>query len=288
MSAREVLTMEWAGRSSASASDVGCTFVLIDEVNSEVPIRPAQARPGRRRAVDAHAIGMMRDLVLGAFLGAQFFHEDDGSYTAPMCTEKTRDSFPRRLLAELAVCPTEGGPDGRLPADYVISLARGTTRMIASETRPKKKGAIPLGPLAFQDAHIVREVGRLAPEHGQWLRYAYGDSTEWDDEQGAVVALWARSEPLFGKMQAKTLKRVRSLTHLAVQSGKSRLNSGKEVHQPARLRELLGVTEPNWDQHWAPRWKLYAEQLEQLDRDALAALLARLGDYEFILIDRGL
>ena len=288
MSAREVLTMEWAGRSSAPASDVGCTFVLIDEVNSEVPIRPAQARPGRRRAVDAHAIGMMRDLVLGAFLGAQFFHEDDGSYTAPMCTEKTRDSFPRRLLAELAVCPTEGGPDGRLPADYVISLARGTTRMIASETRPKKKGGIPLGPLAFQDAHIVREVGRLAPEYGQWLRYAYGDSTAWDDEQGAVVALWARSEPLFGKMQAKTLKRVRSLTHLAVQSGKSRLNSGKEVHQPARLRDLLGVTEPNWDQHWAPRWKLYAEQLEQLDRDALAALLARLGDYEFILIDRGI
>lgn len=288
MNAREVLTMDWQGPSRAPASDVGVTFVLVDDIPAGSPIKPAQARPGRRRAVDAHAIGMMRDLVLGAFLGAQFFHEDDGSYVAPYTVDNTRDSFPRRLLAELAACPTEGGPDGRLPAEYVTSLARGTTRMIASETRPKKKGAIPLGPLAFQDAHIVREVGRLAPEYGQWLRYAYGDSKEWGDEQGAVLELWARSEPLFGKMQAKTLKRVRSLTHLAVQSGKSRLNSGKEVHQPARLRELLGVTEPNWDQHWAPRWKLYAEQLERLDRDALAALLARLGDYEFILIDRGI
>lgn len=263
-------------------------FVLVDDAAQEAPIRPAQARPALPRLIDEQAIGTMRDLVLGSFLGAQFFHESDGSYVAPMTTENTRDAFPRALLDELGECITTDGPAGRLPADYVASLARGTTRVIASETRPKKKGAIPLGPLAFQDAHIVREVGNLVPEHGQWLRFAYGDSKAWDDEQGVVVALWGRVEPLLGKMQARTLQRVRSLTHLAVQSGKSRLNSGKEVHKTTRLCELLGVTsQNNWHQHWAPRWKMFGEQLEQLDREALIALSGRLGGYEFVILDRG-
>ena len=159
--------------------------------------------------------------------------------------------------------------------------------MIASETRPKKKGAIPLGPFAFQDAHVVKVVGSMATEYGQWLRYGYGDSKEWADEAGLVVALWARIEPKLGKIQAKTRKLVQALAHLAVQNFRSLANSGRTVHPAFRLRELLGVSESNWDQHWAKRWQLCEDELWLLDGEALADLLKRLDGYEFVLVDRG-
>lgn len=252
-------------------------YVLITEAPAAPAAERRLKRPARRRAeVDEQEIGTMRDLVLGAFLGPQFFHEDDGSYVAPYTTEGTRDMLPHGLT------------EADLKTRDAAAIKRVVTRVHASETRPKKKGQIPLGPLAFQDAHIAREVARLATEQGQWLRYAYGDSKQWEDEAGTVAALWARAEPLLGKLQAKTLARVRSLAHLAVQSGKARKNSGKEVHAPARLAVLLGVSDVNWRQHWAPRWQLLAEQLDKLDRDALAALAERMAGYEFVLIDRGI
>jgi len=259
--------------------------VLVDEpVPSPAPLR---ARRQARREIDAQIIGSMRDLVLVSYLGAQFADERDHAGVAQYTTEKTRDAFPRRLLEELGECITEGGPAGRLPADYVASLARSTTRVVASETRPKKKGAVLLGPFAYQDAHVIKTIGALAPEYGQWLRYAYGDSRVWDDEQGSVVALWARVEPLLGKLQAKTLQRVRALSHLAVQAGKERMNSGREIHGSEKLMQLLQVARGNFDMHWAPRWKLYADQVARLDRDALSALAIALGDFDFVIVDRG-
>jgi hypothetical protein len=128
----------------------------------------------------------------------------------------------------------------------------------------------------------------MATEYGQWLRYGYGDSKEWDDEAGLVVALWQRVEPQLGKIQAKTRKSVQALAHLAVQNFRSLVNSGKTVHPAFRLRELLGVSESNWDQHWAKRWQLCEDELWQLDAEALADLLKRLDGYEFVLVDRGI
>ena len=288
MEARQVLSLghkPHGARQSPATPDF--LFVEVDD-QPQAEKSPQVRNRKPRRKFEAHERGMARQLVVGSFLGPQFYREDDGSYVAPYTTETTRDAFPRRLLEELVVCPTEGGPDGRLPADYVASLARGTTRMIASETRPKKKGAIPLGPFAFQDAHVVKVVGSMATEYGQWLRYGYGDSKEWADEAGLVVALWARIEPKLGKIQAKTRKLVQALAHLSVQNFRSLANSERTVHPAWRLRELLGVSESNWDQHWAKRWQLCEDELWLLDGEALADLLKRLDGYEFVLVDRGL
>jgi len=284
MAAHEVLTLGWTGDAAKPAPGAPA-FVLVDEPAQPAPV----ARPPRpvRCAIDAQVLGTMRDLVIVSYLGAQFPEDRDQAGVAQYTTETTRDAFPRRLVEELGECITEGGPAGRLPADYVASLARGTTRVVASETRPKKKGAVLLGPFAYQDAHVIKIIATLAPEHGHWLRYAYGDSLVWEDEQGAVVALWARVQPILGKIQAKTLQRVRSLAHLAVQAGKARMNSGREIHGSDKIMQLLGVARGNYDVHWAPRWKLYAEQLKQLDREALTALARALSDFEFVIVDRG-
>jgi hypothetical protein len=284
MAGLEVLSLGWSG--TARASFDGVSFKLVDDVAAAPPV--SKAAKLRLPFITEQVIGNMRDLVLCSFLGSQFAESEDRASVAQYTTETTRDAFPRRLAESLGECLTEGGESGRLPADYVAALARSTTRVVASETRPKKKGAILLGHFAYQDAHVIKAIARLAPEHGQWLRYAYGDSKVWDDEQGAVVALWKRAEPLFGKMQAKTLQRVRSLAHLAVQAGKSRMNSGREIHGSEKLMQLLQVKRGNFDVQWAPRWKLYADQLAQLDREALAALARALGDFEYIIEGRGL
>lgn len=284
----QTLTLKGGIHREAPAAPPGSIFVL-DDIAPALPAALAECRRRRRSPeVTSHDQAVMRDLVLGAFLGPQHFSDEERADVGSYTTENTRDSFPRLLLEDLSQVKTEDGPDGRLPREYVASLARGTTRVIASETRPKKKSAIPLGPLAFQDAHIVRAVAQLQPEHQQWLKYAYADSADWADEAGAAVELWKRYEPKLGKVQAKTVKKVRGLVHLAIQDAKRFINSGKALHAPGRVRELLDVSEPNWDQHWSPRWQEMRNTAIGLDRDALAALVKAVGDYQYVLLDRGL
>jgi len=272
MGARETLSLGWSG-DAAALPQGGPAFVLVDETAAPRPA-PRAPRPARR-FIDAQVISSMRDLVLASYLGSQFAQDRDNPGPTPYTVEGTRDCRPAGLTEEDR--KTRGAED----------LKRVTTRLHASETRPKKKGAVLLGPFAYQDAHVIKTIGTLAPEYGQWLRYAYGDSSQWDDEQGAVVALWKRAEPLFGKVQAKTLKNIRALAHLATQAGKARMNSGREIHDSEKLMQLLQVKRGNFDVQWAPRWKLYAEQIERLDRDALEALAKALGDFDFVIDGRG-
>ncbi|WP_298727360.1 bacteriophage antitermination protein Q [uncultured Pseudomonas sp.] len=272
MGARETLHLGWSGEPS-SLPPGGPAFVLVEDLAT---VRPAARAPSpARRAIDAQVISSMRDLVLASFLGSDFAQDRDNPGPTPYTTEGTRDCRPAGLTE--ADLKTRGAED----------LKRVTTRLHASETRAKKKGAVLLGPFAYQDAHVIKAIGTLAPEYGQWLRYAYGDSRQWEDEQGSVVALWKRAEPLFGKVQAKTLKNIRALAHLATQAGKARLNSGREIHDSEKLMQLLQVKRGNFDVQWAPRWKLYAEQIERLDRDALEALAKALGDFDFVIDGRG-
>ena len=260
-------------------------YVLDDSAS---PVARRSVRSPRVPQVIAHDRATMRDLVLGAFLGPQFFREDEPARAAEYTTEKTRDAFPARLAEDLAPVPTEGGPDGRLPKEYVTSLARGTTRVIASETRKKKTSAIPLGPLAFQDAHIVRAVSQLQPGHQAWLRYAYADSKVWDDESGAVVGVWAIYEPRLGKLQAKSLQKAKGLAHLAVQDIKLFLNCARSNYGAGRLCELLGVTDVNYRKHWSARWQGLRDAVLELDGLALEELARRMKGYDFVLMDRGL
>ncbi|MCF4981999.1 hypothetical protein GIW56_22975 [Pseudomonas gessardii] len=280
----QTLTLK-GGVSSARPATPSGLYVLDDSAR---PVAPRPVRARRAPEVMTHDRAIMRDLVLGAFLGPQFFREDEPARAAEYTTDKTRDAFPARLAADLAAVPTEGGPDGRLPKEYVTSLARGTTRVIASETRKKKASAVPLGPLAFQDAHIVRAVGQLQPGHQAWLRYAYADSKAWDDESGAVVGVWGIYEPRLGKLQAKSLQKAKGLAHLAVQDMKLFVNCARSNYSAGRLCELLGVTDVNYRKHWSARWQGLRDAVLELDSQALEELVRLLKGYDFVLLDRGL
>ncbi|WP_122516769.1 bacteriophage antitermination protein Q [Pseudomonas viridiflava] len=258
------------------------SWVLL--VAESAPEAPRAALVRRSRAAPkpmAQDLVWLRDWLLFAYLAPTDYRETDRPPEADgvgvVETDRLRDAFPRYRANELGECPLDGCEDTkRLPFDYVASLARGTTRVSCSETRKKKKSAIPLGPTAFEDARLIRSVATLEPEQARWVRYAYGDSLVWDDEAGCVVALWQRSAPQLGKMQGKSLQRAKGLAHLAVQHHKRLKNAGTCLHAGPDLARLLGVTDVNYRQHWAPRWAVMQSELDKLDVGALEALWLKL------------
>jgi hypothetical protein len=219
----------------------------------------------------------LRDRLMFAYLAPGDYRETERPSDADGCgvieTGRTRDAFPRARAADLAECPLDGADEStKLPFDYVATLARDTTRVTCSETRKKKKSAIPLGPTAFEDAYLVRTVATLAPELSRWIRYTYADSIDWNDEAGNVLAAWESALPQLGKMQGKTLQRAKGLAHLAVQHHKHLKNSGKSRYDGPALALLLGVSDVNYRQHWRARWDALQSALDQIDTRALETL----------------
>lgn len=184
---------------------------------------------------------------------------------------------PRRVIESEVAAPYDtsrfrdrykGSASDRREAE----MRRESTRVTVSQTRSRPKSSMPLPPWAFDDTKVIRAIATLPEDYQHWLRYAYADSREWCDEQGASVALWRRFEPTIGSVQDKTRKTCKGLAHLAVQCHKSRKNSGKVAHPPARIQQLLGVTRASWDKRWCPRWSAMHDIMNQLDREALEAL----------------
>lgn len=140
------------------------------------------------------------------------------------------------------------------------------------ETR-KGKSSMPLPPWAFEDSRVVRVVNGLPEPQRHWVRYAYSDSYTWEDEAGAVTALWGEFEPTMGSVRGDTLQKLKGMAYLCVQDFKNIKNRGKPAHMPSRIRQLTGVPDGNWRRDWLPRWRKMQKILADFDRQALAKIL---------------
>lgn len=276
MTARQTFSLE-IRHAFPPVDDLQC-WVLLPGPCSRPVVKERSKVPAGPTAQD---LVWLREWLLFAYLAPTDYRETDRPAepdgVGVIETARLRDAFPRYRANDLAECPLDGDDEAkRLPFDYVASLARDTTRVTCSETRKKKKSAIPLGPTAFEDAHLVRTVAKLAPELSRWIRYAYADSLVWEDEAGCVVTLWARVAPQLGKMQGKTLQRAKGLAHLAVQHHKHLTNAGQSRYDGPALALLLGVSDVNFRQHWRARWDAMQSVLDKLDTGALEALWKQL------------
>lgn len=276
MTARQSFSLE-IRHAFPPVDDLQC-WVLLPGPCSRPVVKERSKVPAGPTAQD---LVWLREWLLFAYLAPTDYRETDRPAepdgVGVIETARLRDAFPRYRANDLAECPLDGDDEAkRLPFDYVASLARDTTRVTCSETRKKKKSAMPLGPTAFEDAHLVRTVATLAPELSRWIRYAYADSLVWDDEAGCVVTLWARVTPQLGKMQGKTLQRAKGLAHLAVQHHKHLKNAGQSRYDGPALAQLLGVSDVNYRQHWRARWDAMQGVLDKLDTGALEALWKQL------------
>jgi hypothetical protein len=276
MTARQSFSLE-IRHAFPPVDDLSCWVLLPGPFSRPVVTKRSKAPAGPI----AQDLVWLREWLLFAYLAPTDYRETDRPAepdgVGVIETARLRDAFPRYRANDLAECPLDGDDEAkRLPFDYVASLARDTTRVTCSETRKKKKSAMPLGPTAFEDAHLVRTVATLAPELSRWIRYAYADSLVWDDEAGCVVTLWARVAPQLGKMQGKTLQRAKGLAHLAVQHHKHLKNAGQSRYDGPALALLLGVSDVNYRQHWRARWDAMQSVLDKLDTGALEALWKQL------------
>ncbi|WP_169828898.1 bacteriophage antitermination protein Q [Marinobacterium jannaschii] len=163
-------------------------------------------------------------------------------------------------------------------------IRRGFYQVHGVATRAPAKSSCPLSPFAFEDAKVVRAVNALPDDQRHWIKYAYcpEEVSGWEDESGAVVALWKEYEPQAGNVRSSTRKTLQGLAHLCIQDMKAQVNRGKGAHSPARIRELLGVPEANWRRDWSPRWRAMQEIVRRLDRDGLEQVATQLGPGEHV------
>lgn len=150
---------------------------------------------------------------------------------------------------------------------------RGDLFQVKGRESRRGKSSMPLPPWAFEDSRVVRVVNALPDGQRNWIMYAYSDCYNWDNESGAVVALWKEFEPELEGVRDDTLQKLKGMAYLCVQDFKNIKNRGKPAHLPSRIRQLTGVPEGNWRRDWLPRWRRMQQILTEFDRAALAKVM---------------
>lgn len=155
---------------------------------------------------------------------------------------------------------------------------RGDWYRVRGRQSTKRRSCPPVEPVL---AHIgvVRAVNELSAPFRGWLMYAYAVVDDylaaWEDEAATVRFLWREIETSLGNVRESTRETMKAMTHLCVQDAKARKEDGEGCHSPAKLRELLKVSESNWRRDWSPRWRLMHSLMDALDVEALSQALEK-------------
>lgn len=133
-----------------------------------------------------------------------------------------------------------------------------------------KSSSVPLPYNAFFHTKITRSLNML-PEHQKSLAlFAYQDQCEWCHIE--TVSRWLWVEFLNAQSVAfreKKEKQLKGMVFLAMQNWKENLLTGRDEHEPAKVRELLGVGESNWRRDWLPFWRQFHDLLSSTDTEVL-------------------
>lgn len=144
------------------------------------------------------------------------------------------------------------------------------------ETRSRRGPMPPINDDEFAAAPWRRAVNML-PEHEQaWLRYCYGFDLTFRYQALICQSIWtAHQQHLPTGLLKKTQKRLISLVWLAAQDvAASNNNDTYKEYAGAALGRLLGTTQQGWSKTYAPHWALLKSAFREMDRSALATVLA--------------
>lgn len=159
---------------------------------------------------------------------------------------------------------------GMAPSE-VEKACRACQYQIGGTEKRRLSTSMPKGVFHHENKKVVDLVRTLPPGQQCWVRYAYTDSNDWDDESGALQALWDEYEP--GNVTTETLKKLQGIAYLCLQNHKHLKTNKKVLYKPKHIRKRLGVPEGNWYRDWAPRWQAMVNILELFDAKALIAVL---------------
>jgi len=139
-----------------------------------------------------------------------------------------------------------------------------------SAGRGYKTNSCPLPYDAFQSSRISKAVTMLPTHLNSLALYAYADRCDWSHVEVVSRHIWrlfltSQSK----KFREKKLKTLKGMVLLAMQDWKNRVQTDKELHKPARIRELLSINENQWRRDWLPYWRQMQELLSETDNQVL-------------------
>lgn len=140
--------------------------------------------------------------------------------------------------------------------DEVTGQLMDTEYVRGSASRGYKTNSCPLAYDAFHSTKISRAVNALPDHLNSLALYAYTHRCEWRHVEVVSRHVWHLflvSHPK--KFRVKKLKTLKGMVLLAMQDWKNKIQTGKELNTPARVRELLKINENHWRRDWLPFWR---------------------------------
>lgn len=136
--------------------------------------------------------------------------------------------------------------------------------------RTFKRSSCPLPPNAFFLTRITRAVN-MQPEHLKSLAlYAYAERCDWHHVETVAKHLWDDFKDQLDKpLREKKEKTLRNMVFLAMQNWKHQRQTDTDLHQPQRIRELLGISEHTWRRDWLPYWRQFHQLLSNTDEQVV-------------------
>lgn len=139
-----------------------------------------------------------------------------------------------------------------------------------SSSRTFKTSSCPLPHNAFWLTKISRAVTMLPDHLSSLALFAYSERCEWHHVEIVSRELWAAFlESQEKALREKKKQKLKDMVYLAMQNWKSLLLHECEAHTPARVRELIGVSEQNWRRDWLPYWRQMHDLLSKTDEKVL-------------------
>lgn len=140
----------------------------------------------------------------------------------------------------------------------------------ARSGRAYQTSSCPLPPNAFFLTQITRAVTMLPDTLNSLALFAYAERCDWHHVENVSRHLWS----VFLDKQNKSFregkkKKLKGMVYLAMQNWKSLLLTEREVHEPAKVRDLLGINEQNWRRDWLPYWRQMHDLLSEADEKVL-------------------
>ncbi|EOW7174548.1 bacteriophage antitermination protein Q [Vibrio parahaemolyticus] len=139
-----------------------------------------------------------------------------------------------------------------------------------SSSRTYKTSSCPLPHNAFWLSKITRAVTMLPDNLNSLALFAYAERCDWHHVETVSCELWATFLDAQEKaLREKKKQKLKGMVYLAMQNWKSLLLTDREAHEPARVRELIGVSEQNWRRDWLPYWRQMHDLLSKTDEKVL-------------------
>jgi len=127
-----------------------------------------------------------------------------------------------------------------------------------------KRSSCPLPPDAFHYSQISRALNMLSEQLYSLALVLYSDDPLWSHIETVSHLVWSTFESLQGKkLRAKKKKTLQGMVLLAMQEWRSYSQTGKSVHTPMKIQQLLGINEHHWHRDWYPHW----QQMKEIIRD---------------------